>query len=89
MVTSIAPVGHAVNQLLLGKVEKLPRSYFVHALSDCCGSEGPAGSAASLVFDRIHSSFGSPIDVAQQVGVVEVADWDVFFLKIVLQPSPV
>lgn len=67
MPSTVATVrlGVARNELLLRKVEEFSSSLPVSGLGTSSGTEGPAGTASTLVFDSVDSTLSSPVDSPQ------------------------
>lgn len=53
---------NTINKLLFWESQKVSSSSPVSVLDSCCGAESPARTALALVFNRIYTSSGNPVD---------------------------
>lgn len=69
--TAALVFGHAINALLLRKLDALASLDEVSALHGSDGREAPAGAAPALILDGLHGAFLNPVDRSGQVGQIE------------------
>jgi len=81
--TFIAILTGAVNELLLRKFEEFVRQNGMGAFHGSDGGESPAGTAASLILNRVDLASCNPIDSgSQDLGVIKRFLLDLFKFRV-------